>query len=427
MKNQKGITLVALIITIIVMLILVGVTINVALNGGLFKKAKEAVIKTEVQQIEEQLMIKKASLLTDSEIDGTTGYNITIDDLDISAELKNKYRNKLSISSDGKLQYNANNCTEEEKACLSDLGVKSGTTGGQNTDPQEFSWDSVYLGGVNTESPYQFSGFEITFSDDGIAQITYGGQEIDTVDVKENTSNYITNDHKFTYESDTFGTVIMTLTSNGFIDCYVSGTGTANIPEGTYTYIVDTYVYYNYDGQHSTSKWYIAGVNDGKMMIVNTEAIGNVNLPKTDTVAEAVAEWNNIPSKINSALGVVTESSLKYAVMSNLEYSTTPETIGGYTVYVSDKPDWAVYSPSVKTRLSGTFLAQFIKYGDEVNLWAGNGIDAYSTMEYINFNTNEITELNVGIQAVVILNSGVNINKASGNGTYSSPYGLSNS
>ena len=41
MKKQKGITLIALIITIIVMLILVGVTVTTAINGGLFKKAKE--------------------------------------------------------------------------------------------------------------------------------------------------------------------------------------------------------------------------------------------------------------------------------------------------------------------------------------------------------------------------------------------------
>lgn len=40
MKGQKGITLVALVITIIVMLILVGVSVTVAINGGLFEKAR---------------------------------------------------------------------------------------------------------------------------------------------------------------------------------------------------------------------------------------------------------------------------------------------------------------------------------------------------------------------------------------------------
>jgi len=56
LKNEKGITLIALIITIIVMLILVGVTINVALNGGLFTKAEDAASATEKDAIYEQIV-----------------------------------------------------------------------------------------------------------------------------------------------------------------------------------------------------------------------------------------------------------------------------------------------------------------------------------------------------------------------------------
>lgn len=47
MKGQKGITLVALIITIIVMLILVAVSITVVINSGLLDKAAEAGQKTK--------------------------------------------------------------------------------------------------------------------------------------------------------------------------------------------------------------------------------------------------------------------------------------------------------------------------------------------------------------------------------------------
>ena len=46
-KTAKGITLIALVITIIVMLILVAVTINIALNGGLFGYAKDATTQTK--------------------------------------------------------------------------------------------------------------------------------------------------------------------------------------------------------------------------------------------------------------------------------------------------------------------------------------------------------------------------------------------
>lgn len=46
MRTQKGITLIALVITIIVMLILVGVSITMAVNGGLFNHASNAVTET---------------------------------------------------------------------------------------------------------------------------------------------------------------------------------------------------------------------------------------------------------------------------------------------------------------------------------------------------------------------------------------------
>ena len=55
-RQNKGITLIALIITIIVMLILVAVTINMAINGGLFEKAGEAVSDTKNEINKEQTL-----------------------------------------------------------------------------------------------------------------------------------------------------------------------------------------------------------------------------------------------------------------------------------------------------------------------------------------------------------------------------------
>ena len=53
MKSNKGITLIALVITIIVMLILVGVTVSAAINGKLFDTAKKAAKDTEKAKQEE--------------------------------------------------------------------------------------------------------------------------------------------------------------------------------------------------------------------------------------------------------------------------------------------------------------------------------------------------------------------------------------
>lgn len=52
-RKERGITLIALVITIIVMLILVVATVTVALNGGLFKSAKKATQDTEIAREEE--------------------------------------------------------------------------------------------------------------------------------------------------------------------------------------------------------------------------------------------------------------------------------------------------------------------------------------------------------------------------------------
>ena len=55
-KDEKAITLIALIITIIVMLILVGVTLNVAIQGGLFANARKAVTDTQYHSDREMLL-----------------------------------------------------------------------------------------------------------------------------------------------------------------------------------------------------------------------------------------------------------------------------------------------------------------------------------------------------------------------------------
>ena len=53
-KGKRGITLIALVITIIILLILSGITISSLTNTGLFKNAKEAKKRQEDDQRKEQ-------------------------------------------------------------------------------------------------------------------------------------------------------------------------------------------------------------------------------------------------------------------------------------------------------------------------------------------------------------------------------------
>ena len=52
-KEMKGITLVALVVTIVILLILAGVSINLVLgNNGIIAKAKDATLKWQILNID---------------------------------------------------------------------------------------------------------------------------------------------------------------------------------------------------------------------------------------------------------------------------------------------------------------------------------------------------------------------------------------
>ena len=77
MKKNRGITLIALIITVILLLILVGVSVNVIIKGNLFSNAQKAVDGTnakvnEQQTIMDELMnewgVERANTVTNRKI-----------------------------------------------------------------------------------------------------------------------------------------------------------------------------------------------------------------------------------------------------------------------------------------------------------------------------------------------------------------------
>ena len=61
--KEKGITLVALVVTIILLIIISGISINLTLGeNGIFNKAKKAKEEYEVATKREELMLQKAEL-----------------------------------------------------------------------------------------------------------------------------------------------------------------------------------------------------------------------------------------------------------------------------------------------------------------------------------------------------------------------------
>ena len=57
-ENVKGVTLIALVVTIIILLILSGVTINMITDGGIIGQAKDAVKATKLAEVKEQIKIE---------------------------------------------------------------------------------------------------------------------------------------------------------------------------------------------------------------------------------------------------------------------------------------------------------------------------------------------------------------------------------
>ena len=86
MKENKGITLIALIITIIILLILVGVSLNLVIKGDLFGSAEKAVegtnAKTEQEQTRVDELMEKLNKMNDNEKTSST-----INDTDDGIEL----------------------------------------------------------------------------------------------------------------------------------------------------------------------------------------------------------------------------------------------------------------------------------------------------------------------------------------------------
>ena len=88
-KQERGITLIALITTIIVLLILAGISIGaITGNNGVIVNASKAKFNTEISEIEEQIELK--------EINENNGEEFTFGTLENILGRTDEYMNKIS-------------------------------------------------------------------------------------------------------------------------------------------------------------------------------------------------------------------------------------------------------------------------------------------------------------------------------------------
>ena len=168
-SNQKGITLIALVVTIVVLLILAGVSISALFgDSGIIDRAKEAQNETNQATEREKKEIKELSNWLDSKINGTTGGGTTGGDanpsttskistlvgtvVDKNTKAEDAYGNKITIpkgfkilehnptSSTGAVTYNYTNSEETGEHIPA---VQDGIVIENGTDGNQFVWVPV--------------------------------------------------------------------------------------------------------------------------------------------------------------------------------------------------------------------------------------------------------------------------------------------
>ena len=169
MKRERGITLIALVVTIVVLLILAGVSINALFgNNGIIEKAKEAQNKMDKATENDQKEINELTNWLDNQVNGTTGGGTTGEDdnpsttpkisrligtvVDKNTKAEDAYGNKITIPKGFKVLAKG---TSTESASYTYSGnnipaVQDGIVIENGTDGNQFVW--VPVGTIKNKS-----------------------------------------------------------------------------------------------------------------------------------------------------------------------------------------------------------------------------------------------------------------------------------
>ena len=117
LEKEKGITILALIVTVIILIILAGITIStISGDNGIITNTSKAKFTTEVKDIQEQIELK--------EIKSNNGKEYQFGSLEEIIGISNEYNNKLCIE-DGKLVYIPEKVSENEAKWLEEMDIKA--------------------------------------------------------------------------------------------------------------------------------------------------------------------------------------------------------------------------------------------------------------------------------------------------------------
>ena len=278
-KKTKGITLVSLVVTIIVLMILAGVTINAVIgDDGIIKKAKESAKLTEESETKEimQRLVLEYELKKNGE---------TLEDF-LQTKVPDKI-DSVTNNGDGTLTISKNGYT---------ITVKNKGKVKGKIELSDYSGEYTYPNGGTFTVTKSSGTISVTSSDTNIATVSLNG---DTVTVTPGTLE---------------GTVTITVTSKK-TEKYTEATAnfTANVKNGTIALNVDAY----------------SGTYDGKAH----DCFSNVSVVPPD----ASVEYSTDNVTFSNTMPTITETSSRQVTIrvSKEGYKTKTES---YTITVKEAP-----------------------------------------------------------------------------------------
>ena len=118
-KNEKGITILALVITVIVILILAGITIGTTSgDDGAIINASKAKFRTEIRDIQEKIELE--------EINHNDGEDFQFGSLEDLIGRTDEYNEILSIEN-GNLVYDPEKVSDKQKEWLEEMDIQAKT------------------------------------------------------------------------------------------------------------------------------------------------------------------------------------------------------------------------------------------------------------------------------------------------------------
>ena len=162
MKQERGITLIALVVTIVVLLILAGVSVNALFgNSGIIEKAKEAQSKMDKATENDQKEINELTNWLDNQVNGTTGDDNSTTSkvstlvgkvVDKNTKAEDAYGNKITIPKGFKILPHGTTAGSATYTYSGDNipAVQDGIVIENGTDGNQFVW--VPVGTINNKT-----------------------------------------------------------------------------------------------------------------------------------------------------------------------------------------------------------------------------------------------------------------------------------